>query len=101
MKYRMLRKGEIIRKGDEFNSVFDGWAKCINTIGEKVDGSGVYEQRRRAIPIIKTRPKKHLTRASISTSGRWQAVPFVFNEVHFKINLTVLNGKVVGVSLAN
>lgn len=34
--YRRLRKGEIIRKGDQFIGVNDNsWVPCIRTVGEK------------------------------------------------------------------
>jgi hypothetical protein len=75
---------------------------CKNGVVCKLEANGdwwMYQTDELA--PIRTRPKKHLTRASISTSGRLRTANVFHNGYDFKIHYTVTKGKVSGVSLAN
>jgi len=73
VKVKDLSKNEIFKQGDLFRDGNNGkWNKITNVdyFGNKVIWAPKCFKYGRHVSEIKTRPKKHLTRASISTLRR-------------------------------
>jgi len=49
LEYYYLKEGDIIKKGDEFQTYIDKWENVINSIGEKIGKSAIPNTFRRKI----------------------------------------------------
>jgi hypothetical protein len=72
MKYRMLRKGEVVRSGDELccNESNIAWVPCCSSIGTIV-GSGLREDRGNKFrrPIVESTKTPRKKAAKVSAAG--------------------------------
>ena len=50
MKYRMLKKGEVTKEGDEFKLSDGTWIKATMDFGHKIDGCLYFDYRRPVSP---------------------------------------------------